>query len=103
MWLAHKLFGNGRGLKSPYWNDTYYWLSGRMYHQTGWIGCQLQSFEFFQPPVGERRRLVGREFRLTNAKRRFLLVQCSWCMVDDITNESVRALIDDLKEMRFDR
>ena len=44
LWLDHKLFGNGRGLKSPYFNDTYFWLRDEMRPQSKgrlytWMGC----------------------------------------------------------------
>lgn len=98
MFLVHLLFGNGRGLKSPYWDDVYYWLSGRLYHQSGWLGAQLQSFEWRRPPAGTKRRLAGRDFVIFSTERRFFIVRCIWAMPGTQTNESVRALIEDLKK-----
>jgi hypothetical protein len=72
VWLDQRIFGNGHGLKSPYWDDVYYWLSGDFYTWSGWFGAQLQSFQWRHPKAGERRRLAGREFRALHSNREFL-------------------------------
>lgn len=72
VWLDHLIFGNGYGLKSPYWDDNYYWLSGELYTWCGWYGAQLSSFQWRHPKAGERRKLLGREFRALHSTRDFL-------------------------------
>lgn len=59
LWLDHLIFGNGYGLRSPYFDNRYYWLSGQLYTWSGWLGAQLQSFQWFHPKPGEERRLGG--------------------------------------------
>jgi hypothetical protein len=72
LWLDHKIFGSGYGLKSPFWDDKYYWLSGGLYTWSGWYGSQLQSFQWSHPKPGESRKLLGREFRPFLSNREFM-------------------------------
>ena len=72
LWLDHKIFGNGNGLSSPYFDDRFYWLSGRLYHWIGGFGAQLTSFEWRHPKPGEERTLCGRKFRPFNSHRKYL-------------------------------
>lgn len=111
-WLDWLLFGNGRGMQSPYYDDVFYWLKdttierakakGRFYRFSGWFGCQLAAVEWRAPPVGTRRFLAGREFVLLRATRKFLRVETSWTMVSlkgvpiDEANERIRELRDNL-------
>jgi hypothetical protein len=71
VWLDHKIFGNGYGLGSPYWDSRFYWLSGEFYTWAGWFGCQLQSFQWRHPRAGERRRLAGRTFEVYRSERMY--------------------------------
>lgn len=80
-WLTWKLFGNGYGLGSPYWDDVFYWLGGRFYHWTGGFGAQLHSYEWAAPKAGTRRRLFGEPFVVFQTRRKFLLVEVSWAHV----------------------
>lgn len=68
-WLDFKLFGNGFGLKSPYFDDVFYWLDGRFYNWIGGFGAQLQSIEWRLPKPGTRRTLAGREFVVFHGTR----------------------------------
>lgn len=72
LWLDHKIFGNGYGLKSPYFDAKFYWLSGELYHWSGGFGAQLASIQWRHPKAGERRKLLGREFRALHSERRFM-------------------------------
>jgi hypothetical protein len=72
MWLDHKIFGNGYGLASPYWDDKFYWLSGELYTFMHGFGAQLHSFQWRHPLAGERRSLFGYEFEPMSSKRYFL-------------------------------
>lgn len=61
-WLDHKIFGNGYGLATPYFDGRFYWLSGEIYTFSGGLGAQLTSFQWRHPKPGERRCLAGRQF-----------------------------------------
>lgn len=106
--LDQWIFGNGHGLKSPYFDDIYLWLvdtkpaersgsNGRRYTWIGGIGAQLRSFEWRVPKPGTRRILAGREFVVFNATRRGLRVDVSWALVGlprslDEANAAIREL-----------
>jgi hypothetical protein len=78
LWLDHLIFGNGYGLKSPYFDSRFYWLSGRLYTWIGGFGAQLQSFQWRHPKAGESRKLCGLEFRPFHSERRWLRVRVAW-------------------------
>lgn len=71
-WLDHRIFGNGHGLGSPYFDARFYWLSGKLYTWIGGFGAQLQSLQWMHPRPGEERVLCGRRFRPFNSRRQFL-------------------------------
>ena len=107
LWLDHKLFGNGRGLKSPYFNDTYFWLrdemrpqsKGRLYTWMGGFGAQLHSIEWFAPHPDTCRRLFGQEFKVFNVSRCWLKVRVAWAATRQFKDyEEVRALERQLVE-----
>lgn len=102
IWLDHLIFGNGHGLKSPYFDDRYYWLSGRLYTWSGWLGAQLQSFQWFHPRPGEERRLGGRIYKPFHSVRQGLRVRVCWCtkLPDDINaaNALLRQIQSELGE-----
>jgi hypothetical protein len=101
LWLDFLIFGNGRGMKSPYSDDVFYWLSGRLYTWIGGFGAQLRSFEWFAPKAGSRRRLVGREFVVFGVSRRWLRVDVSWAVYQHhpITIEELRELESSLGKL----
>jgi hypothetical protein len=91
--LDHKIFGNGHGMASPFFDATYYWIvdtlrseragrNGRLYAWIGGFGAQLRSFEWLTPKPGTRRRLAGREMVVFNTSRKGLRVDVSWALVD---------------------
>lgn len=91
MWLIFKLFGNGRGLASPYCCDVFYWLvdthlkernknNGKFYKWLGGFGAQLESFEFYCPHAGTTRRLFGHDFVVFITSRKWIMVRCSWAL-----------------------
>ena len=80
-WLDWKLFGNGRGMASPFCDDVFYWLGGRFYRWVGGFGAQLQSIEWRTPKPGTRRYLIGEEFVVFSAARRWIRVEVSWALV----------------------
>lgn len=86
LWLDFILFGNGRGLKSPYCDDKFYWLRGNLYHWIGGFGAQLGSFEWFSPKAGTTRRLAGQEFTVFSVQRKFLRVRVSWALARGVRN-----------------
>lgn len=114
LWLDHRTFGNGFGLKSPYFDDNFYWLSGELYTWTGWFGAQLQSFQWRHPKAGERRMLFGYKFYPFNSERRFMRlwsivlpiprVRVSWARVDlpegtDAANEELRLMLQKIARL----
>lgn len=97
-WLDWKLFGNGHGMASPHCDDVFYWLSGRFYQWVGGFGAQLKSYEWRIPEPGTRRRLIGSEFVVFQARRKWLRVEASWTRVPGVgTAEEVRELEQKLK------
>ncbi|MGB3485337.1 MAG: hypothetical protein WBB07_24370 [Mycobacterium sp.] len=81
--LDHLIFGNGRGLASPYFDDCFYWLvdtskqdrhgsRGEFYTFMAGFGAQLHSFQWRHPKAGEERKLAGKRFRPLHSTRRFL-------------------------------
>jgi hypothetical protein len=104
------IFGNGYGLGAPRCEQSFHWLkdtrTGKcaMYHEDGWFGAQLVSFQWFNPQVGERRRLLGREFVAVSARRRWLRVSISWSQRlsedTDQANKFLHKFFDDLRNLR---
>lgn len=72
LWLDHKIFGNGYGLGSPYFDNKFYWLSGELYTFMQGFGAQLHSIQWRHPLAGERRRLFGYDFEPLHSRRYFL-------------------------------
>lgn len=99
MWLDHKIFGNGYGLRSPYFDNKFYWLvdtkhgrdkgRGAFYTFMHGLGAQLQSFQWLHPNAGEERVLAGYRFRPLHSSRRWLRVDVAW---------SVQTLPDNIDE-----
>lgn len=111
VWLDHKIFGNGFGIAAPYFDYRYYWLvdtegrersgkNGTLYTYSAGFGAQLTSFQWTHPKPGERRRLIGREFRAFSSERCWGRVRVSWSMklpADiDAANATLRKLAADL-------
>ena len=79
VWLDHLIFGNGHGLKSPWCDSRFYWLSGEFYTWSGWFGAQLQSFQWRHPKPGEERVLNKRTYRPFHSYRQWLwLFRNAW-------------------------
>lgn len=102
--LDHKLFGNGYGLKSPYFDSTFYWLNGELYTFVYGFGAQLQSIQWTHPVPGERRTLLGREFVVFSSRREWLRVSVCWSMVNmpkdlDRMHIMIRKLKSDLNDL----
>lgn len=72
LWLDHKIFGNGYGLGSPYFDGKFYWLNGELYTFMQGSGAQLHSIQWTHPNAGEERKLFGYRFRPLHSHRRFL-------------------------------
>ena len=100
--LDHFIFGNGYGLKSPYFDNVFYWLSGEIYTFSHGLGAQLHSIQWTHPKPGETRKLVGREFVVYQSRRRLFRVAVSWAMVGlpqgvDEADAEIRKLKKDLQ------
>jgi hypothetical protein len=87
LWLDHLIFGNGFGYRSPYFDNRFYWLSGRLYTFMGGLGAQLHSCQWTHPRAGEVRMLSGREYRPFHSNRRWGRVMVAWAtkLPHDIT------------------
>lgn len=81
LWLDHLIFGNGYGMRTPFWDCPFYWLNGELYTASSGLGAQLHSIQWRHPKPQERRLLCGREFKPFISTRRWLRVQVSWAMV----------------------
>lgn len=97
LWLDHQIFGNGHGLKSPYWDSRFYWLSGRLYTWIGGFGAQLQSMQWLHPKPGETRRLSGRDYRPFYSVRSGLRVRVAWATRLPDDTDAANALLSDIK------
>jgi hypothetical protein len=97
VWLDHRIFGNGWGLKSPYFDAPYYFLSGRFYTWIGGYGAQLQSIQWTHPKPGEERTLLERKFKPFQSNRRWCRVMVSWAtpLPDNIDAANI-----ELREMK---
>lgn len=111
-WIDHKIFGDGHGLKSPYFDNRFYWLvdtsrysrsarRGALYTFMYGFGAQLHSRQWLHPKPGERRTLIGREFVAFSSSRRWLRVEVAWAMTSmprdiDGQHRAIRALAADL-------
>lgn len=82
LWLDHKIFGNGFGMKTPHCDGVFYCLGGELYTFSAGFGAQLFSRQWFHPLAGERRKLAGREFVVFRSTRRWLRVEVAWALVD---------------------
>ena len=111
MILDFAIFGNGHGLKSPYFDDVFYWLvdtnagrehgKGAFYTFSHGLGAQLRSCQWRIPAPGARRRLAGREFVAFSVIRRLFRVQVSWALCGmpsnlDDAHVAIRTLKADL-------
>ena len=61
-------------------NTIFYWIDGRMYHWTGWFGCQLESWEWFRVHAGTQRTLAGECFTVFRSEREGLKWRTTWAM-----------------------
>lgn len=106
VWLDQKIFGNGFGLDSPYYDDRYLWLGGKrgtLYTFSPGFGAQLYSFQWTHPKPGEQRELGGYRFRVFSTSRRWGRVHVAWSYVflpDDIdaANAALRKMKLELGE-----
>lgn len=101
LWLDHLIFGNGRGMKSPYFDSRFFWLNGELYTAMSGFGAQLHSYQWTHPKAGERRRICGRDFIPLHSSRRWIRVEVAWSWVGlpkDINeaNEELRQLEKEL-------
>ncbi len=112
LWLDHLIFGNGYGLKSPYFDNKFYWLvdtsfdrkheRGRLYTWIGGLGAQLSSREWTHPKPGECRKLLGREFKPFNSNRKGLRVDVSWAITRWRDGDSMDLLKRDLDSIMME-
>jgi len=109
--LDHLCFGNGHGLRTPYFDDIYFWLvdtssskrKGELYKFSPGFGAQLYSYGWFHPIAGTERELKGKTFRVFSSSRslRFpFRVEIAWGMVFSAKDtEEIRQLRDELFQL----
>ncbi len=112
--LDHWIFGNGHGMKSPYFDDKFYWLtdggralpgasgggeSGQLYTFMPGLGAQLHSYQWTHPNAGEERMLLGRRFRPLHSTRRWGRVEVAWAMQGPKDIDAIRLLKTDLDNL----
>ena len=113
--LDHITFGNGRGMRSPYHDNRFYWLvdtnrqersgrNGRLYTFLHGFGAQLISREWLAPRKGKIRELSGHRFKVFDHKRKWLRVEIAWAMIDlprdfDAAITAIYALEKDLGQV----
>lgn len=84
--LDFKIFGNGRGLGAPFFDQPFYWLvdrqtkRGNFYTFCAGFGAQLSSFQWTHPRPQERRLLAGLEFVPYQSHRQRGRVCVSWAV-----------------------
>ncbi len=115
-WFVRKIFGNGRGLGFPFFDQRIYWLvdtkserdvrNGRFYSWTGGFGAQLNSFEWWCPKPKTRRVLSGIEFEVFQVSRGWItdpwlgfklfpaMWSIAWACVDPRQTEDVTTIRD---------
>jgi hypothetical protein len=57
-----------------------YRIDGVTYRWSGWLGCQLESREWFRPPAGTTRRIAGFEMTIWRTERQGLKIRCNWAL-----------------------
>ena len=88
--------------KTP-WPQVQFIFDGITYKWSGWLGCQLESYEWKTLPAGTERRLnfdCGKpsiELTIFSTKREFFKVRTMWAVSDRGTYEEHTARIYELK------
>lgn len=92
--LDHRIFGNGYGFRSPYFDNVFYWLDGELYTFMAGLGAQLHSVQWRRPLAGEKRVLGGEPFRPLHSHRRWgrVMVAWAWQRLPQPLDEAHRAL-----------
>ena len=109
LWLDVLLYGYSRGLRAPRMPTTYYWVldrrteRGALYVRSGHFGCQLASFQWRMPAIGEERVLGGRKYTPFRSERRLGRVRVSWAteLPKDVTeaNAVIRGIPTELQNV----
>lgn len=110
IWLDHKLFGDGRGMMSPYHDNRFYWLvdtsedrskrRGDLYTFFPGFGAQLRSFQWRHPKPGETRRLIGLDFKpFTSLRHPLGRVEVSWATHLRGDHDAQRAELDRIRRV----
>lgn len=104
MFWLFLFFGNGRGLKSPFLDDKFYYLvdtykkqrherNGKLYTWVGGYGAQLRCFEWRRVPEGTKRVLAGKEWVLLNQSKRGLMYETSWVCLETFDSKNYLPII----------
>jgi len=103
IWLDHLIFGNGHGIKSPYFDDVYFWQNGEFYLFSPGLGAQLTSFQWNHPRPQERRIIANRLFSPFCSRRSWGRVIVSWSLcgydsIDALSIDRAREAINELQK-----
>lgn len=85
-------------------DKAFFRLNGKLYGWRGWLGCQLESREWFRVPAGTERKLLGETFRVWSSDREGLKFATCWSLVglsNDINeaNERLRKFREQLARL----
>lgn len=82
-------------------NRTFYRIDGKLYDWFGWLGTQLVSREWFRPPAGTVREILGERFHVTRTERRGWLIKTHWALSapEGWQNERIEMFRDKLLRM----
>src|SRR3546814_19585036 len=87
-------------MKSPYFDNRFYWLSGELYTWIGGLSAQLRSIQWRHTKPGEVRHLCRRDFRPFSSARHYGRVEVTWAMsltkALDEANAEIRRLAEEL-------
>lgn len=88
----------------------WYTIDNRAYRKHGWLGCQLESYQFRKPKWNERRILSDMnmkeqwEIEIYNYHREGLFISCQWRLINAFMNldqysKKIRDLYTDLDRL----
>ena len=89
--------------------DVHFIFNGIRYRWNGWLGCQLESYEWFTPRVGTRRLLnfnngsAPTEVVIFSTQRSGLKTRCTWSVSCSGTHDThvkrIERLRDELRNL----
>lgn len=88
-------------------DTSWYIIEGIAYRAVGWLGCQLESYRWIKPKIGERIQLLVNynkyELEITKAERIYFRYRCTWRLPQNTDYDSytkkIRQFYDDLRRL----